>query len=135
MLSWVVILHPEPRRVSTHHRQALGSHWNPSLHPRLFAAPFSRKSFLSNLFRTLASHLKASVSPNSFEINRFRTLCKIPGIGYPLPSFLFPPPLPRVRSRNARIAHFFATSPFLATLAFLVGGGGYPPPSKNRGPK
>ena len=41
------------------------------------------KSFCSYPFRTLASHLKATVSSNSLEIKRFRTLCKIPGIGYP----------------------------------------------------
>ena len=41
------------------------------------------KSFASYSFRTLASHLKATASSNSFAINRFRTLCKIPGIGYP----------------------------------------------------
>jgi hypothetical protein len=39
--------------------------------------------FRSHLFRTLASHLKATVSPNLFAMKRFRTLCKIPGIGYP----------------------------------------------------
>jgi hypothetical protein len=43
----------------------------------------SSNSFAYYSFRTLASHLKATVSSNSFEINRFRTLCKIPGIGYP----------------------------------------------------
>jgi hypothetical protein len=43
--------------------------------------------FASYSFRTLASHLKAAVSSNPFAINRFRTLCKIPGIGYPLPFF------------------------------------------------
>jgi hypothetical protein len=47
----------------------------------------SANSFASYPFRTLASHLKATVSSNSFEIKRFRTLCKIPGIGYPLPFF------------------------------------------------
>jgi hypothetical protein len=40
-------------------------------------------SFLSYSFRTLASHFQATVSSNSLEIKRFRTLCKIPGIGYP----------------------------------------------------
>jgi hypothetical protein len=35
-------------------------------------------------FRTLASHFQTSVSSNSSVIKRFRTLCKIPGIGYPL---------------------------------------------------
>jgi hypothetical protein len=40
-------------------------------------------SFTSHCFRTLASHFQTSVSSNSFEIKRFRTLCKIPGIGYP----------------------------------------------------
>jgi len=83
-------------------------------------------SFASYSFRTLAAHLKANVSSNPFEITRFRTLCKIPGIGYPPPSILFSTLLPRLRSRSARIAHFFSTSPLIATLAFLGGGGGYP---------
>jgi hypothetical protein len=39
--------------------------------------------FRSNSFRTLTAHLNATVSSNSFAIKRFRTLCKIPGIGYP----------------------------------------------------
>src|ERR1700674_290618 len=43
-------------------------------------------SFASYPFRTLASHFQTSVSSISFEIKRFRTLCKIPGIGYPPPS-------------------------------------------------
>jgi len=44
---------------------------------------FFSNSFRSYSFRTLASHLKANVSSNSLEINRFRTLCEITGIGYP----------------------------------------------------
>ena len=44
---------------------------------------FFSNSFTSYSFHTLASHLKASVSSNPFEIKRFRTLCKMPGIGYP----------------------------------------------------
>jgi hypothetical protein len=47
------------------------------------ASCISSNSFASYSFRTLASHLKATVSSNSLEIKRFRTLCKIPGIGYP----------------------------------------------------
>jgi hypothetical protein len=47
----------------------------------------SSNCFPSYSFRTLASHLEATVSSNPFEIKRFRTLCKIPGIGYPLPFF------------------------------------------------
>jgi hypothetical protein len=47
----------------------------------------SSNSLPSYYFRTLASHLKATVCSNSFAIKRFRTLCKIPGIGYPLPFF------------------------------------------------
>jgi hypothetical protein len=58
------------------------------VHPRRMAAcaasGFSSNSFVFYPFRTLASHLKATVSVNSFEIKCFRTLCKIPGIGYPL---------------------------------------------------
>jgi hypothetical protein len=44
----------------------------------------SSNSFAFYSFRTLTSHLKATVSSNSFAIKRFRTLSKIPGIGYPL---------------------------------------------------
>jgi hypothetical protein len=79
VLSWVVILSP-------HSLQALRSNWNPSLHPSLFASSFSRKSFPSIFFRTLCSHFQTSCTSNSFAINHFRTLCKIPGIGYPPPS-------------------------------------------------
>jgi hypothetical protein len=49
----------------------------------------SSNSFTSYSFRTLASHLKAAVSSNSFAIKRFRTLCKIPGIGYPFTQSAF----------------------------------------------
>jgi hypothetical protein len=85
-------------------------------------------------FRTLASHFKATVSSNPFEIKRFRTLCKIPGIGYPppslfldrhsIPSPLFPAahpislqPLTKCSSRNSFV---------LITIHFH---GGYIPPS------
>jgi hypothetical protein len=47
-------------------------------------------SFASYFFRTLATHFQTSVSSNPFQINRFRTLCKIPGIGYPPPSLFSP---------------------------------------------
>jgi hypothetical protein len=57
-------------------------------HPRRMAAcaasGFSSNPFVFYPFRTLASLLKATVSVNSFKIKCFRTLCKIPGIGYPL---------------------------------------------------
>jgi hypothetical protein len=85
MLSWVVIVYPEPRRVRFHSRQT-------AAHAASFTSSISFNSFTSFSFRTLASHLKADVSPNSLEIKRFRTLCKIPGIGYPPPSILFPTP-------------------------------------------
>jgi hypothetical protein len=39
----------------------------------------------------------------------------------PTPSFASP-----ARSASAPIAHFFAISPLLATLAHFMGGGGYP---------
>ncbi len=57
--------------------------------------------FTSFSLRTLASHFQTSVSSDLFEIKRFRTLCKIPGIGYPLPSILFSILLPRGSARNA----------------------------------
>jgi hypothetical protein len=44
--------------------------------------------------------------------------------GTPLPPSSFPTHVPRLRSASARIAHFFATTPFLATLAFFMGGRG-----------
>jgi hypothetical protein len=47
--------------------------------------------------------------------------------GIPPPSILFFNLLPRVRSVSARIAHFFAATPFLGILAFLMGGRGYEP--------
>jgi hypothetical protein len=49
----------------------------------------SSNSFASYPFRILASHLKATVPSNSFEIKPFRTLCKIPGIGYPFTQSAF----------------------------------------------
>jgi len=90
-------------------------------------------SFASYSLRTLALHFETSISSNSFAIKRFRTLCKIPGIGYSLtlffrwhflPSPLFPPfPPLHERTKNARFAHFFEVTALFATLAFLVGGG------------
>jgi hypothetical protein len=81
MLLWVV----NPRHTL---RRALSGISVP-LYPQLSTLNFSpRNSFGFCPFRTLASHLKASVSSNPFEIKRFRTLCKIPGIEYP-PSFNF----------------------------------------------
>jgi hypothetical protein len=56
-------------------------------HPRptavLSASCISPNSFASYSFRTLAPHLNATVSSNPFVIKCLRTLCKIPGIGYP----------------------------------------------------
>jgi hypothetical protein len=69
MLSFVVYIEAHPRRDAT--LSASSTSIN------------SPNSFASYSFRTLASHLKATVSSNSFGINRFRTLCKIPGIGHP----------------------------------------------------
>ncbi len=40
-------------------------------------------SFPSTFFRTLASHFQTPCPSNSFAFNHFRTLCQIPGIGYP----------------------------------------------------
>jgi hypothetical protein len=78
-------------------------------HPRRMAAHaascFSSNSFASYSLRTLASHFQTSVSSNLFEINRFRTLCKIPGIGYPPPSLF----LDRHSTRSPR---FPAVDPF-----------------------
>jgi hypothetical protein len=70
MLFFPVYIEPHPRRDA-----GLAACCTSSI----FSNPFRSYSF-----RTLASHLKATVSSNSFSIKRFRTLCKIPGIGYPL---------------------------------------------------
>jgi hypothetical protein len=79
-------------------------------HPRRNAAhaasctySISSNSFISYSLRTLASHLETTVSSNPFAINCFRTLCKIPGIGYP-------PPFPFLDS-------FLMRSPQSSTLA------------------
>jgi len=101
-------------------------------HPRCDAltaassiAPVFSNFFRSNSFRTLAPHFQTSASSNLFEIKRFRTLCHIPGIAYPLSiSDSSAEHALDKRKIDARFAHFFATTPFLATLAFSVGGGG-----------
>jgi hypothetical protein len=56
--------------------------------PSYFRSNLSLNTFEISRFRTLASHLKATVFSNSFGFTQLRTLCKIPGIGYP-PSSLF----------------------------------------------
>ena len=87
-------------------------------HPRPNAAraasSFSSNSFTSYLFRTLASHLKATVSSNPCEIKRFRTLRKIPGIGYPLSPIAtdLRPPLPPQ-------SHYRHSTPLCSTTSGL----------------
>jgi hypothetical protein len=125
-------------------------------HPRRYAAhaascssSISSNSFTSYFFRTLASRLKATVFSNPYAITRFRTLCKIPGIGYPPPSILFSTPQPRACARNARslvltpvfathsknhsLSLFTATHPKSLDLKSFVchtsAKGGIPPPS------
>jgi hypothetical protein len=79
----------------------------------------SSKSFRSYPFRTLASHLKATVSSNPFEINRLRTLCKIPGIGYP-PSLSFSrPPLDSI-SVISRHPSLFSSTVYKMLLQQLL---------------
>jgi hypothetical protein len=110
-----------------------------------FTTSISFNSFTSFSFCTLAPHFQTSVSSNPCKIKRFRTLCKTPGIGYPPPPIFpdrhsirsprFPAALPSLRSASARIAHFFATSLFRATLTFFMGGRGVSIlQSQNRGP-
>jgi hypothetical protein len=87
-------------------------------------------SFLPRLPRASAKGSKGRGASFSF-----RTLCKIPGIGYPPPSlfpdsFLIRSPQSSthaLRSASARIAHFCAITPLLPTHAHFMGGGGYPP--------
>jgi hypothetical protein len=85
----------------------------------------SYNSFPSYCFRTLASHFQTSVSSNSFEINRFRTLCKIPGIGYPLPCYLHRMPLFSSLLCFHSLTNSFSRNPFrlilLSKLAYGVG--------------
>jgi hypothetical protein len=122
MLSWLVI-------VSPHRPQALGSQWNPSLHPRLFVSSVSRKSFLSNPFRTLASHLDVTASSNSCEIKRFRTLSKIPGIEYPPPSLFLDrhsirsPLLPAIHPFSLQpLTKWSSRNSFVLTTIYFHGG-------------
>jgi hypothetical protein len=102
--------------------------------------------FRSHLFRTLAAHVKATASPNSFlprargrgEIKRFRTLRKIPGIGYPLtlstfrdgrvstfsPSLIPPQSLPviqpfRFQSLTGSFAQWSAATPVFSDASGL----------------
>jgi len=106
-------------------------------HPRRKAPPAaSSTSFIfSNPFRscslrTLASYLKTNVSSNSFEIRRFRTLCKIPGIGYPLASsppsaslfLLFPEITQRqeIRPSEASPLSFFSAHGSRVTYSFRI---------------
>jgi hypothetical protein len=96
MLSSPVYTKPHPRRDAVHAASQ--------------SFPVSSKSFRSYPFRTLASHFQTGVSSNLFEINRLRTLCKIPGIGYPPPSLF----LGRhsIRSPLFPAIHPFSLQPF-----------------------
>jgi hypothetical protein len=69
MLFSPVYSEAHPRRIVVHAASRTSS---------IFSNPFRSYSF-----RTLASHFQTGVSSDLFEIKRFRTLCKIPGIGYP----------------------------------------------------
>jgi hypothetical protein len=90
----------------------------------------SSNSFCSYSFRTLASHLKTNASSNSFEIRRFRTLCKIPGIGYPLASssssaslfLLFPQitQMREIRPCEASPLSFFTVHGSRVTYSFRI---------------
>jgi hypothetical protein len=113
--------------------------------PQLSTLNFSPcNSFTSFSLRTLASHFQTPCPSIPFAFNHFRTLCQIPGIGYPPPSIFFdsflirsPQPSTRaLRSASARIAHFFAITPFLVTLALFMGGrGGIPNSSQESSAK
>jgi hypothetical protein len=91
MLFSPVYTEPHPRRMAAHAASCASS---------VFSNPFHSYSL-----RTLASHFQTSVPSNSFAINRFRTLCKIPGIGYPPPSiFLNSPSIPSISRRASRFS-------------------------------
>jgi hypothetical protein len=150
MLSWVVIVSPHPRQTP-----ASAAFRNLPLPPRLprrrvstrpkaLSFPLRRttghesritnrslffsSSFPSCPFRTLVSHLKTTVSFNPFEIMRFRTLCKIPGIGYP-------PHQSRWCPVALQQKHFYLISLHAVTDSFFHNERGTPPPFKDRGPK
>jgi hypothetical protein len=116
MLSFVVIVRFHPRQTVANAASCTSSVFSNSFH--------------SHSFRTLASHFQTSVSSISFEINRFRTFCKIPGIGYP--------PLAPHRGRCYPVAlqrkRFYPLFLCVVTDPFSNNRGVYPP-SKNRGPK
>jgi hypothetical protein len=83
-------------------------------HPRRNAADaascFSSNSFAFYPFRTLASHLKLTVSSNSFGFRQLRTLCKIPGIGYP----------PLVTRHSPLATRHCSSIPFLFSLSSSI---------------
>jgi hypothetical protein len=131
MLSFVVIVYPEPRRVRFHPGQTVAN-------AASCASSVFSNSFRSHSFRTLASHFQTSVSSISFEINRFRTFCKIPGIGYPFTQSVlregpvaYPRRLPRRGGRCYPVAlqqkHFYLISLHAVADSILSQRGGYPP--------
>jgi hypothetical protein len=106
MLSFVMKVYPacperfprgEPRRVRFQSRHT-------AAHAACFTTSISFNSFTSFSFRTLAPHFQTSVFSNPCKIKRFRTLCKIPGIGYPPPSLF-------LDRRSIRSALFPAVHP------------------------
>jgi hypothetical protein len=74
MLSSPVYTEAHPRRIAAH---------TASCNSLVFS-----NSFASYPFRTLSSHFQTPCPSIPFAIKHFRTLCKIPGIGYP-PSLYF----------------------------------------------
>jgi hypothetical protein len=94
-----------------------------ALHADSCASFVFSNSFASYSFRTLTSHLKATVSSNSFAIKRFRTLCKIPGIGYP-PSPIAAEP----RSALPPQSYCRHSTPLLSTACGLLLHNGAPQP-------
>jgi hypothetical protein len=124
MLSSSVYRESHPRRSAAF---ASRMHLRDVARPASCTSSISYNSFTSFSFRKLSSHFQTLCSSIPFAFNHFRTLCQIPGIGYPPPSILFPTLLPRVRSVSAEIALFCALTPLVVTLAHFMGGGGVSP--------
>jgi hypothetical protein len=102
-------------------------------HAASCTSSFFSKSFRSYSFRTLASQFQTLSPSNSFAINRFRTLCKIPGIGYPPPS-LFPdrhsipsPPFPAVHPVSLQSLTKCPSRNSFVFITFYFHGGCTPP--------
>src|ERR1700674_3728304 len=95
------------------------------LQPGLFPSSLCGRMSRDPLSLLFATHTD-STSSKSFLCHSYKNtgdVCQLfPLWNPPLATFLRDSALHK-RKNDARIAHFFATTPLLATLAFLVGGG------------